>query len=127
MIEPAERATGLFHPRPRSMVVRDLVNRSRRRLEGLGDHPIEDAAGSFDLLASRQDLQRQQSQPGVKLSGQGADLGEATIEHDRAAGEGGQIRVSVPGREACQHGPEPEFLEAPEGRGVPGEGLGEFE
>ena len=33
--EAAQRATGLFHPRPRPLVIRDLVNRSRRRLEAL--------------------------------------------------------------------------------------------
>lgn len=39
--EPAERASGLFHERPRGLVIRDLVNRSRRRLEGLPDPALE--------------------------------------------------------------------------------------
>ena len=39
--EGAERATGLFHPRPRELVIRDLVNRSRRRLQGLSDPALE--------------------------------------------------------------------------------------
>lgn len=36
-----EHATGLFTPRPRESVVRDLVNRSRRRMEGLPDATLE--------------------------------------------------------------------------------------
>src|SRR5262245_25347958 len=36
-----ERATGLFHPRARETVIRDLVNRSRRRMESMGDPALE--------------------------------------------------------------------------------------
>jgi glycerol-3-phosphate O-acyltransferase len=36
-----ENSTGLFHPRAREGVVRDLVNRSRRRMEGLPDPALE--------------------------------------------------------------------------------------
>jgi glycerol-3-phosphate O-acyltransferase len=36
-----EQSTGLFHPKPRETVVRDLVNRSRRRLRELSDSELE--------------------------------------------------------------------------------------
>ncbi|MEZ4239828.1 MAG: 1-acyl-sn-glycerol-3-phosphate acyltransferase [Myxococcota bacterium] len=36
-----EELSGLFHPKPRERVVRDLVHRSRRRLEGLSDAALE--------------------------------------------------------------------------------------
>lgn len=39
--EPAERATGLFHPQPRAQVVEDMVERARRRLEGMSDGALE--------------------------------------------------------------------------------------
>ncbi|MEO0604021.1 MAG: 1-acyl-sn-glycerol-3-phosphate acyltransferase, partial [Myxococcota bacterium] len=35
--EPAERASGLFHPRPRPQVIRDLVTRARTRFEQMPD------------------------------------------------------------------------------------------
>jgi glycerol-3-phosphate O-acyltransferase len=37
----AELDSGLFHERPRDLVIRDLVNRSRRRLEALPDAALE--------------------------------------------------------------------------------------
>lgn len=39
--EPAERATGLFHPAPRAEVVQELVERARRRLEGMPEAALE--------------------------------------------------------------------------------------
>lgn len=41
MNEAIERSTGLFAPKPRENVVRDLVHRSRRRLGGLSDSALE--------------------------------------------------------------------------------------
>ncbi|MCB9684943.1 MAG: 1-acyl-sn-glycerol-3-phosphate acyltransferase [Alphaproteobacteria bacterium] len=38
----SEQESGLFHPRPRELVVRDLVHRARRRLEGMSDTALED-------------------------------------------------------------------------------------
>ena len=46
---PAHEATGLFHPRPRSQVIRDLVNRSRRHMQDLPD-PALDAHFPYGLL-----------------------------------------------------------------------------
>lgn len=39
--EHVERSTGLFHPKPRDNVVRDLVHRSRRRMLGLSETALE--------------------------------------------------------------------------------------
>ncbi|MEQ1503468.1 MAG: 1-acyl-sn-glycerol-3-phosphate acyltransferase [Myxococcota bacterium] len=63
MTEPTpqtEQATGLFRPRPRESVVRDLVNRSRRRLEHLPDPALE-AVLEDALWHERKRLERARS------------------------------------------------------------------
>ncbi|MEN0063259.1 MAG: 1-acyl-sn-glycerol-3-phosphate acyltransferase [Myxococcota bacterium] len=60
--EPAERATGLFHPRPRSQVLQDLTNRSRRRLETL-DHKTLETYLEDALYAERKRLRKAKDAP----------------------------------------------------------------
>lgn len=58
-----EPVTGLYDPQPRQLVLRDMVRRSRRRLEGMGDQPLarllEDA-----LYMERKRLERQDPEEG---------------------------------------------------------------
>lgn len=59
---PVERDCGLFQPQPRELVVRDLVNRSRRRLESLPDGAFESVLEDA-LWHERKRLERKPDDP----------------------------------------------------------------
>lgn len=59
---PVEQDCGLFHPQPRDLVIRDLVNRSRRRLDAAPDAVLE-AVAEDALWHERKRLERKHDDP----------------------------------------------------------------
>jgi glycerol-3-phosphate O-acyltransferase len=59
---PVDRDCGLFHPKPRDLVIRDLVNRSRRRFDALPEPALE-AVLEDALWHERKRLERKHDAP----------------------------------------------------------------
>ena len=75
-----EPTSGLFDPQPRAVVLRDLVERSRRRFEGLSDGKLGDLLEDA-LYNERIRLEKQQPKDGEK--GRLDDLAKALVRGGR--------------------------------------------